>query len=73
MAPHGVVGAVDVSGNVPLGIGAREEGGPPDQFGFQRLDPKGGEANNVSTIALSYQLPLPDIEIRMPWRRSMAW
>ena len=38
MAPNGVVEAVDVSGNVPLGIGAGEEGCSPDQFGFQRLE-----------------------------------
>jgi hypothetical protein len=31
MAPNGVVGAVDVSGNVPLCIGAGEESGSPDQ------------------------------------------
>ena len=28
---------------------------------------------NVSTIALSWQLPLTDIDIRMTWRRSVAW
>ena len=38
MASNGVVEAVDVSGNVPLDIGAGEEGGSPHQLGFQRLE-----------------------------------
>lgn len=66
MAPDGIVEAVDVAGNGPLGLGAGLEDGPPDELGFSVL-------KNVSTMALSKQFPLPDIEIRMPCRRSSAW
>ena len=52
MAPNGVIKGNDASSNVALGFCAGEECCSPNQFRFQRLDPKDGEANNVSTIAL---------------------
>ena len=36
----------------------------PDKLDFQRLEPRAGEADNFSTMALSWQLPLPAIEIQ---------
>jgi hypothetical protein len=73
MAPNRVVEAVDVSGNVPLCIGAGEKGGPLDQFGFQRLEEcLDHRIVSGSSPGQAAQLPLPDIEIRMPWRRSVA-
>jgi hypothetical protein len=69
----GLCKAVDVSGNGGFSIGASKERGAPDQCSFQRLDPKGGEVNNVSTMALSKQLPLPDIEMVTPAARNSAW
>jgi hypothetical protein len=38
MEPNGVVGAIDISGNVALCFGASEEGDSSNQFRFQRFE-----------------------------------
>ena len=52
MAPNGVVEAVDVAGNVACRVGAGEEGGSPDQLGFQRLEER-LDHGVVVTVALA--------------------
>ena len=53
VAADGVVEAVDVVTDGGLGLDAGEEHRPPDQLRLQGLEPKAGEANKVSTMALS--------------------
>lgn len=66
MAPYGVVEAIDIAGNGLAGLGAGVEDGAPDEFGFDGLE-EGFDHSVVVAISL------PDMEIRMPWRRSSAW
>ena len=51
VAADGVVEAIDVAADGGLGSG--EKDCSPDQLRLQDFEPKAGEANNVSTMALS--------------------
>ena len=65
MAADGIVEAVDVTADCDRGFDPALEDGAPDEF-LRVL-------KNVSTMALSKQFPLPDIEIEMPFFLSSAW
>ncbi len=60
MAPDGVVEAVDIAGNGCRGFSARV------QKTVRHTSSDLMVLKNVSTIALSKQLPLADIEMAMP-------
>ena len=66
MAADGIVEAVDVTADCARGFDPALEEGAPDEFGLEGLE-------DVSTMALSKQFPLPDIEIEMPFFLSSAW
>ena len=59
MAADGIVEAVDVTADCARGFDPALEEGAPDEFGLEGL------LKNVSTMALSKQFPLPDIEIEI--------
>ncbi len=57
MAPNRVVEAVDISGNVPLGVGACEESGSPDQLGFQRLEERRDHRIVIAVALARHRVP----------------
>ena len=65
MAPDGIVEPVDVaaSNQWPGRLLGGCKDGPPDELGFQGLE----KPLHQSVVVA---IPLPDIEIRMPWQRG---
>jgi len=66
VAPDGVVEAVDVTARASRASALVWNTVRQTSSLFNVL-------KKVSTIEWSKQFPFPDIEIRMPWRRSSAW
>ena len=66
MAADGIVEAVDVTADCDRGFDPALEMVRQTSSALRVL-------KNVSTMALSKQFPLPDIEIEMPFFLSSAW